>query len=37
MSITFDGLKDNKINLDNFIFNSQHKKYTMYSTEFKKN
>ena len=36
MSITFDGLKNDKINLDNFIFNSHHKKYTMYSTEFKK-
>ena len=36
MSINFDGLKNNNINIDNFIFNSRHKKYTMYSTEFKK-
>jgi len=36
MSIIYDGLKNNKINLDNFIFNSQHKKHTMYSSEFKK-
>ena len=35
MSINFDGLKNNNINIDNFIFNSRHKKYTMYSTEFK--
>lgn len=36
MSIINDGLKNNKVNLNNYIFNSQHKKYTMYSTEFKK-
>tara|TARA_B100001121_G_scaffold265053_1_gene246846 strand:+ start:1513 stop:3486 length:1974 start_codon:yes stop_codon:yes gene_type:complete len=36
MSIIYDGLKKDMINLDNFIFNSQHKKYTMYSSEFKK-
>ena len=36
MSIIYDGLKNDIINLDNFIFNSQHKKYTMYSSEFKK-
>lgn len=36
MSIIDEGLKKLKINLDKYIFNSKHKKYTMYSTEFKK-
>lgn len=36
MSIYYDGLKNNNINIDNFIFNSNHKKYTIYSNEFKK-
>lgn len=36
MSIIDDGLKNNKFNFENYIFNSKHKKYTMYSTEFKK-
>ena len=36
MSIIDDGLKNNKFNFENYIFNSKNKKYTMYSTEFKK-
>ena len=36
MSIIDEGLKKLKINLNKYIFNSNHKKYTMYSTEFKK-
>ena len=36
MSIINDGLKNNKINLESYLFNSNHKKYTMYSCEFKK-
>ena len=36
MSIINDGLKNNKINLESYLFNSNHKKYTMYACEFKK-